>query len=90
MTNTTLKTIFKTCKEATLFGLYIHTKSIASLLKKHQTNFKIQVIGQSVLKEYLYSITVGSGKKRILMWSQMHGNESTTTKSLFDLLNFLS
>ena len=90
MTNATLKTIFKTCKETTLFGRYIHTKSIAALLKKHQTNFKIQVIGQSVLKEDLYSITLGSGKKRILMWSQMHGNESTTTKSLFDLLNFLS
>jgi len=90
MINTTLKTIFKTYKETTLFGRYIHTESIAPLLKKHEANFKIQVIGQSVLKEDLYSITLGSGEKRILMWSQMHGNESTTTKSLFDLLNFLS
>ena len=23
------------------------------------------------------------------MWSQMHGNESTTTKALFDFINFL-
>ncbi|HKJ07068.1 MAG TPA: M14 family zinc carboxypeptidase, partial [Flavobacteriaceae bacterium] len=30
------------------------------------------------------------GPKRILIWSQMHGNESTGTKAVFDLLNFLS
>lgn len=88
MTNTKLKTIFKTHKETSLFGRYIHTKHIAPLLKKHANHFKIEVIGQSVLKEDIHSITIGSGKKKILMWSQMHGNESTTTKSLFDLLNF--
>lgn len=32
----------------------------------------------------------GSGNKKILMWSQMHGNESTTTKGLVDFLNFLN
>lgn len=32
----------------------------------------------------------GSGNKKILMWSQMHGNESTTTKGLMDFLNFLN
>lgn len=32
----------------------------------------------------------GSGNKKILMWSQMHGNESTTTKGLVDFINFLS
>ncbi|HSN48125.1 MAG TPA: M14 metallopeptidase family protein, partial [Flavobacterium sp.] len=31
----------------------------------------------------------GTGKTKILLWSQMHGNESTTTKALFDFLNLL-
>ena len=31
----------------------------------------------------------GSGDKTILMWSQMHGNESTTTKGLVDFIGFL-
>jgi hypothetical protein len=33
---------------------------------------------------------MGTGSIKVLMWSQMHGNESTTTKSLFDLLRFLN
>jgi len=32
---------------------------------------------------------MGHGKKKVLMWSQMHGNESTTTKAVWDLVNFL-
>ena len=32
----------------------------------------------------------GFGNKKILMWSQMHGNESTTTKGLVDFLNLLN
>ena len=32
----------------------------------------------------------GSGDKTILMWSQMHGNESTTTKGLVDFIGFLT
>ncbi|AUC81333.1 M14 family zinc carboxypeptidase [Lacinutrix sp. Bg11-31] len=83
-----LKTIFNTHKEKALFGRYIHTKHITPLLEKHANSFKITVIGQSVLEENIYSITIGTGKKKILMWSQMHGNESTTTKAIFDLLNF--
>lgn len=90
MQHEALKTIFNIHKETALFGRYIHTNHITPLLKKHANNFKIEVIGQSVLKENIYSIAIGSGKKKILMWSQMHGNESTTTKAIFDLLNFFT
>ncbi len=33
---------------------------------------------------------LGMEKTRILLWSQMHGNESTTTKALFDFINLLN
>ena len=49
----------------------------------------IQEIGQSVLKVPIRSFKLGDGGKRILMWSQMHGNESTTTKAVWDMANFL-
>ncbi len=39
-------------------------------------------LGKSVLEIPIYGLTLGSGKHKILMWSQMHGNESTTTRSL--------
>ena len=34
-------------------------------------------------------IVMGTGPLTVLMWSQMHGNESTTTKGVADLLNAL-
>lgn len=86
-----LKSLYKSYKEITLFGRYIHTTSIQQLLKSDSLKTLSNPIGKSVNEENIYGISLGSGSKRILMWSQMHGNESTTTKALFDLLNlFLS
>lgn len=85
-----LNSLFNTHKETQLFHRYIHTKTIEPLLKKLPSIFKVEVIGKSVNNENIFSITFGNGKKKILMWSQMHGNESTTTKAIFDLINTLS
>jgi len=38
----------------------------------------------------IYKFQTGTGKIKILLWSQMHGNESTTTKALIDFLNLLN
>ncbi|MFB0903040.1 MAG: M14 family zinc carboxypeptidase [Nonlabens sp.] len=43
-------------------------------------------IGQSVLKRSVYGLKIGSGKIKVLAWSQMHGNESTTTRAICELL----
>jgi len=85
-----LKSLYKSHKELHLQQRYIYTKHILELLDNTSSVSKIEVIGKSVCEENIYSITIGSGKKKILMWSQMHGNESTTTKAIFDLLNVLS
>lgn len=77
-------------KESTLSGRYITLESIAPLLINFSNLFSIQVQGHSEENREIHSITLGTGTFKILMWSQMHGNESTTTKSIFDLLNFLS
>ena len=34
----------------------------------------------------IYRIDFGTGSFKILLWSQMHGNETTTTKAVFNLL----
>jgi hypothetical protein len=54
------------------------------------TNGQVEVIGTSVLGETIYSYQIGTGKTRAYLWSQMHGNESTTTKALFDFINLLN
>ncbi|WP_108425584.1 M14 family metallopeptidase [Flagellimonas amoyensis] len=49
----------------------------------------LREIGNSVAGKTLYAFTMGNGSKKVLMWSQMHGNESTTTKAVWDLVNYL-
>jgi len=70
-----------------VFGRYITYDHINAFLNNLSIDFKIKVEGNSVRGESIKSITFGSGSKRVLMWSQMHGNESTTTKAVIDLLN---
>lgn len=72
-----------------LKGRYITNESIKPLFEKFQNECLIREEGTSVLGKSIYSITIGRGKTKVLMWSQMHGNEATTTKGFFDFLNFL-
>lgn len=47
-------------------------------------------IGRSVLGAHIRSVTFGGGPVRVLLWSQMHGDESTATMALADILRFLA
>lgn len=84
-----LEQLFDQNKEQSLQGRYITLDSIESLLKKLNTNNQLEIIGKSVLDKPIYKYQIGTGKIKILLWSQMHGNESTTTKGLFDFINVL-
>lgn len=82
-----IKKLFNKHKEISLSHRYITNNHIASLIKNLDSSVTVETIGSSVLGKPIYGLKIGSGQKRILMWSQMHGNESTTTKAIFDLLN---
>ncbi|MGH2666137.1 M14 family metallopeptidase [Flavobacterium sp.] len=82
-------TLFSEIKELKLFGRYVTNNHIEPILKEFPDEFKTSVIGKSVKEKPIYAVKIGTGKTKILMWSQMHGNEATTTKALFDLFNFL-
>lgn len=47
-------------------------------------------LGRSVENRPIYMLTLGQGEKRVLAWSQMHGDEHTATAALFDLLHYSS
>ena len=83
-------TLFEANKEQNLFGKYITNTHIEPLFAKLNSDFEVSVIGKSVKEKPIYSVKVGTGKIKIYMWSQMHGNEPTTTKALFDFFNFLN
>ncbi|QED37072.1 peptidase M14 [Antarcticibacterium arcticum] len=74
-------------KETDLSGRYLPYRFIKKPISKAGKFFRVQKIGSSALGEVIESITIGNGKIKILAWSQMHGNESTTTKAVFDLVN---
>ena len=76
--------------EHSLKGKYIHLETILPLLEKFTPIFHITKIGFSVQNKPIYQVKIGNGKTKIMMWSQMHGNEPTTTKALFDFFNFMA
>jgi len=67
-------------------------KDIIPIIYSLKSNlvFEIQPVGQSVEGREINLIKIGHGETKILLWSQMHGDESTATMSLFDLCNFFS
>ncbi len=68
-------------------GRYITIEDWEVVKKMLPDFYSVQNIGSSVLKKPIEMVTVGTGEIKILVWSQMHGNEGTTTKAVFDLLN---
>lgn len=53
-------------------------------------DFTQRVIGYSVNQNPITAISWGHGNVKVLFWSQMHGNESTSTKALVDFLHYLN
>jgi len=51
---------------------------------------RVTEVGRSVQARALYAVTFGTGPTRVLLWSQMHGDESTATMALADLIRFFA
>ncbi len=79
---------YQNIKESSVTGRYVTNIQTDAFLDR--LNFgKVEELGRSEKDRAIRGITVGKGKIKLLMWSQMHGNESTTTKAVLDFLNFL-
>ncbi|MEZ4874949.1 MAG: M14 family zinc carboxypeptidase [Flavobacteriaceae bacterium] len=76
--------------ERRLKGRYICLKHIDPILFDYEKIDWVEVSGSSEKGKKIPLIKIGNGPKKVLAWSQMHGNESTTTKALFDLFAFLA
>ena len=76
-------------KEKNLFGRRIVFEMIEPIIKNLSNQFIIDQLGLSFNQIPIYKISIGKGKTKILLWSQMHGNESTGTKAIFDMLKYL-
>jgi murein tripeptide amidase MpaA len=50
---------------------------------------QVETVGKSFEGRDIRLISVGSGEMKTLLWSQMHGDESTATKAICDIINYL-
>lgn len=78
---------YRTIKYHDVNGRYLHPNAVNHVLEKFGYLGTITTIGKSVLGKPIYALTFGQGSFKVLAWSQMHGNESTTTKAVLDVLN---
>lgn len=86
-----LEIAFENFRENTVEDRRFKHRDIEPLILKRKDSsvFEVQELGKSVEGRSLYQLHYGKGDKKIMLWSQMHGNESTATMALFDLFNFL-
>ncbi|MBB5210494.1 M14 family metallopeptidase [Microbulbifer hydrolyticus] len=51
---------------------------------------RVEEIAHSYEGRPIISVGIGNGATRVMMWSQMHGDEPTATAALFDLLAYIT
>ena len=78
--------------EASIKNRFIKHNDVLQLIQKNISSglFSTEEIGRSIKGRSINHLTYGRGKTKVLLWSQMHGDESTATMALFDLFNFMS
>lgn len=87
----TYNTIYSTYKESALKHRRFKHSDIDSLIHLHKGKsvLAVEEIGKSFEGRAIYELSFGAGEKKVMLWSQMHGDEPTATMALFDLFNFL-
>ncbi|AEE51210.1 M14 family zinc carboxypeptidase [Haliscomenobacter hydrossis] len=64
-------------------------EDIEPMIKALPAPFTVKLAGKSFQDRNIYHVSIGTGPVKVLMWSQMHGDESTATMALMDLFQFL-
>ncbi|UCE68263.1 MAG: DUF2817 domain-containing protein [Flavobacteriaceae bacterium] len=83
------RTAFERFKVSGIQGRYLPPEKLETFLVSRLSRAGLRVLGYSVQNRPVYGVRLGQGPTRVLMWSQMHGNESTSTKSVLDFINGL-
>jgi len=80
---------FESFKEKQLKDRFFKHHDLIQLLAALPPSFSITELGRSVQDKSINLVTWGNGPTKVMLWSQMHGDEATGTMALFDLFNFL-
>lgn len=66
-----------------------HWWDVAAPLATQARGFQSEEVGRSAEGRPLRHVSWGEGDTRVLLWSQMHGDESTASMAIADLFRFL-
>ena len=79
-------------KEKSLSSRRIKHEDILPLINRLKLNdiFTVKKAGSSIQGRDIYLISLGTGKKKVFLWSQIHGDEPTATMAIFDIFNFFN
>lgn len=64
-------------------------RRLRALSERSPDLFQVETVGKSVEERTIDMVTIGRGPRRVLLWSQMHGDEPTATAALFDVFEYL-
>jgi hypothetical protein len=59
------------------------------LAELYPGEIRLEKIGRSFQDRPIHMITLGTGSRSVLLWSQMHGDEPSATPALLDIAHFL-
>jgi hypothetical protein len=82
-------TSYSQFSEPAISDRFVKHGDITKLINDLPHLFTREVAGYSVEGRAIHLVSCGHGTTKVLLWSQMHGDEATGTMALFDLLNFL-
>lgn len=78
-------------EEAIQTRRFTHSELEPILLKlREKPGFSVTKLGESIEGRAIYDVSFGKGETQVLLWSQMHGDESTATMAGLDLFNFFT
>jgi hypothetical protein len=62
---------------------------LKALAAAHSGRVTLESVGRSVEGREIELVTLGTGPRRVMLWSQMHGDEPSATPALLDLASTL-
>ncbi|MEN8192788.1 MAG: M14 family zinc carboxypeptidase [Bacteroidota bacterium] len=79
-------------KEKEIVNKRFSHQQMMDVLQKYDSSniIEIQIAGHSIEGREIKLVRIGKGSINVFAWSQMHGDESTATMALLDILKFFT
>ncbi len=81
---------YENYKETSIQNRRFKHQDIVPLIKNLEAPFVVSKAGESLEGRAIYQVKIGTGTTKVLLWSQMHGDEPTATMAIMDIFNFFA